>query len=77
MTAEQEPKQESLGREIGRGLVEEGRSSLRFAGFGAVIGAVVLGGVGFKFFGLPGLAIGAAIGAIVGGVGAWLMYLSA
>jgi hypothetical protein len=66
-----------LARGLGVGLVEEGRTWLRFAGAGAGLGAIGLGGAGFWYFGLEAGAIGAAVGAVVGGLGAWLFYLLA
>ncbi|MEZ5989275.1 MAG: hypothetical protein R3F30_09170 [Planctomycetota bacterium] len=82
MSDPEDPRQEgqepaSFGREIGTGIREEVRSWLRWAAFGAGLGAVVLGVTGFWYFGATGLAIGAAMGAVVGGIGAWLLYLNA
>ena len=52
------------------------RNSLRWAAWGAGLGAIVLGAAGFWFFGTTGLAYGAAVGAVAGGLGAWFFYLS-
>ena len=63
----------SFAREVGKGLIEGGKSTLRWAGGGAVFGALALGGAGLWFFGVNGLLYGAAIGAVVGALGAlWL-----
>ena len=63
-----------IGRAVGRGLVEEGRNWLRWAGGGALVGAVFLGGAGGYYFGLNGLGIGALAGAVIGAVGALVLY---
>ncbi len=76
-----EPKQHksqeppSLAREVGSSLKTKVRRSLRWALWGGGLGAIVLGAAGFWFFGATGLAIGAAVGAVAGGVGAWFFYL--
>jgi hypothetical protein len=78
MTEGRQPERESVVREIGRafgrGLVNEGRRWLRWAGTGAVVGAVLLGPAGGYFFGLEGLGIGLLAGAVIGGVGSLLLY---
>ena len=66
----------SLASEVVSGVKAEARNSLRWAAWGAGIGAVMLGAAGLWFFGPVGLAVGAAIGAIAGGLGAWFVYLS-
>lgn len=70
----QEPP--SFAREVGSGLKAEVRTSLRWAFWGAGLGAVVVGAVGFWLLGGTGLAYGAAVGAVAGGFGAWLFYLN-
>ena len=60
---------------IGRGIKEEGKRWLWWAGIGALICAVVLGSAGFALFGVEGLGPGVMAGAVIGGVGAWLLYL--
>lgn len=69
------PELPSLAREVGSGLKTEVRRSLRWAVWVAGLGATVLGAAGFWFLGLTGLAIGAAVGAVAGGLGAWFFYL--
>jgi hypothetical protein len=58
------------------GVVEFARSSVKWILGGALVGAVVVGVVGMVLFGWTGLAIGAVAGAVGGGIGAWLFYLS-
>lgn len=62
---------------VKEGLVEEAGRWLKWAFGGALLGALVLGGLGLYWFGLTGLGIGAAAGAVLGGFGAWLFYVSA
>ncbi len=62
---------------FGRGLVSELGVSLRWALWGAIIGALLLGGAGFWYFSWQGLGYGLLAGAVIGGVGAWLFYLFA
>lgn len=63
----------SVAREVGKGLIEDARSTLRWVGGGALVGALGLGGAGFWFFGTDGLLYGAAIGAVAGAlVALWL-----
>ncbi|MEM8885560.1 MAG: hypothetical protein AAGD14_15955 [Planctomycetota bacterium] len=57
------------------GVVEGAKSSLRWALGGAIVGALVLGVAGAWFAGVTGLGIGAAVGAVLGGIGAWWFYL--
>ncbi|MEM9302877.1 MAG: hypothetical protein AAGE01_12230 [Pseudomonadota bacterium] len=66
-----------VGRGILGGLLDEGKSWVRFTLAGAVVGSVGLGGVVAYHFGLEHLLLGAGIGAAVGGVGAGLLYLFA
>ena len=64
-----------LGRDVGKDLLRETGTTLKWAVGGALVGGVALGGIGFWKFGVMGLAIGAVAGAIVGGaVGFWLYF---
>lgn len=64
-----------VGREVGKGLIRETGITIKWALGGALIGGVVLGGLGFWKFGTTGLAIGAIVGAVVGGVlGGWTYF---
>ena len=64
-----------IGREAGTDLVHETGTTIKWAMGGALIGAVVLGGLGFWKFGVTGLAIGAIAGGVVGGViGGWFYF---
>ncbi|MGB0413109.1 MAG: hypothetical protein ACPGJU_01570 [Coraliomargarita sp.] len=56
-----------VGREVGKDLVRETGTAIKWAVGGALIGAVVLGGLGFWKFGVTGLAIRAIVGGVVGG----------
>ena len=73
-----EPESEigKFARELGRGLVDEGITWLRWAGTGAMIGAVTVGAAGLYYFGTEALPIGIAVGAIVGGIGALILYVA-
>jgi len=63
--------------DFGKGLLDDLGLSFRWALWGAIIGALVLGGVGFWYFSWAGLGYGLLAGAVLGGVGAWLLYLFA
>ena len=67
----------ALIRALGAGLIREARTWGRWAGVGAVAGAVALGGVGAFVLGFSGFVWGALSGAAVGGLGALLLYLVA
>lgn len=70
-------KNDSFAREVGRGLVEEAKDSLRSAALGALLGAIVVGGGGLYYFGLFGLGAGAVVGALVGGAMFWFAHMEA
>ena len=61
-----------LASAFGSALAGEFR---RWLLWGAVLGAIVVGGAGLYFFGLEGLGIGLLAGAAIGGIGALLLYL--
>ena len=64
-----------IGQEVGQDLVQETGTTIKWAVGGALIGAVVLGGLGFWKLGVTGLAIGAIAGGVVGGVvGGWFYF---
>ena len=60
-----------IGRDVGTDLLHETGTTIKWAVGGALIGAVVLGGLGFWKFGVTGLTIGAIGGGVVGG---WLYF---
>lgn len=65
------------GRAILDSIIEDQKDALRFARWGAIIGAMLgagLGLYGFGTFGLIGIGIGLIAGAIIFGIAAWLMY---
>ena len=66
-----------IGRGVGTDLLHETGATIKWAVGGALIGAAVLGGLGFWKFGVTGLAIGAIAGGVVGGVGVGWFYFSA
>ncbi len=66
-----------LASEVGGELKREAGAWLKWFAVGAVVGAVILGGLGFYILGFKGLLGGAAVGAILGGTGLWLFYLNA
>ena len=72
-----ETQPESFTQGLAKEPRQEARSSLRWARNCAVVGAIGLGAVGLWFFGLTGLWIGAGLGAVVGGVGGFLVYADA
>ena len=64
-----------IGRDVGTDLLHETRTTIKWAVGGALIGAAVLGGLGFWKFGVTGLAIGSIAGGVVGGViGGWFYF---
>ena len=67
----------ALIRALGAGLAREARTWARWAGAGAVAGAVLLGTTGAFVLGFSGFVWGALSGAVVGGLGALLFYLVA
>ncbi|MEE2941052.1 MAG: hypothetical protein VX460_11745 [Planctomycetota bacterium] len=75
MTPNDEPG--SLAKELGREVVHEAKSTIRFVALGSLALGVVGAGAGAYFFGLIGLAIGAILGAIAGGVIFFMAYLDA
>ena len=70
----------AIGRflgDVGKGLLDDLALSLRWALWGGIIGALPLGGAGFWYFSWAGLGYGMLAGAVIGSVGAWLLYLFA
>lgn len=67
----------TLGDEIIGEVKREAGAWLKWAATGAVLGAVILGGLGFYLLGFMGLLGGAAAGAVLGAIGLWLFYLNA
>lgn len=73
MQDEEKTSATSFAREVGKGIVEEGKSTLRWVLGSALVGALLVGGAGAWFFGMDALLYGAAIGAVIGALGAlWL-----
>jgi hypothetical protein len=68
---------ESFTKELGKGLLKEGKTTVKWGFWGAVVGAVALGGAGWFKFGPKVGLIGAAVGAVVGGIGAAWIYITA
>jgi hypothetical protein len=64
-------------KEAGKGLLKEGKATVKWGLWGAVVGAVALGGTGWFKFGTTMGLIGAGVGAVVGGIGAAWFYISA
>lgn len=75
-TNDVEPPSRGILAEIGRSFVQGAKESLFVALVGAVIGAVVLGGFGGKYFGWSGLGVGILAGALVGAMVGWWLYAS-
>jgi hypothetical protein len=64
-------------KEVAKGLVKEVGVTLKWGLWGALLGAIALGGIGFWKFGFTGLWVGALAGALVGGIGAIVLFTSA
>ncbi|MGF1528492.1 MAG: hypothetical protein ACFCBW_17085 [Candidatus Competibacterales bacterium] len=61
---------------VAKGIIEIEKEVLRFAGIGAIIGALLGAGLGiylFAIFGWLGVGVGLIAGAVIGGIGVWLM----
>jgi len=64
-----------VGRDVGKHLLRETGTTIKWAFGGAVVGAIIVGGVGFWKFGVTGLWIGAVAGALLGGaMGGWAYF---
>ena len=75
MSQNNEP--ESFTKELGREIVSEAKSTVRFVALGSLIVGALGAGAGLYYFGLTGLAIGSTLGLIAGGVIFFLAYLDA
>ncbi len=64
-------------KEVGKELLKEGKTTVKWGLWGAAVGAVALGGAGWFKFGPKVGLIGAGVGAVVGGIGAAWFYVSA
>lgn len=77
--AQENPKSEGfikeVGRDVGKHLLRETGTTIKWAFSGAVVGAIVVGGIGFWKFGVTGMWIGAVTGALLGGaIGGWAYF---
>ena len=64
-----------LGRDVGKGLLQEAGTTIKWAVGGAIFGAIVVGGLGLWKFGVTGLGIRAVAGAVIGGaIGGWTYF---
>lgn len=64
-----------VGRDVGKELLRETGTTIKWAVGGAVMGALVVGGLGLWKFGVTGMGIGALTGAVIGGaVGGWAYF---
>lgn len=61
---------------IGRSIAEGARNSLRWAAVGAIIGALLLGGLGGYYFGWSGLGVGLLAGAVIGALVFWWLFMT-
>lgn len=75
MSQNNEP--ESFTKELGREIVSEAKSTVRFVALGSLIIGALGAGAGLYYFGLMGLAMGSTLGLIAGGVIFFLAYLDA
>lgn len=73
MTENEKP--ESFTKELGREIAGEARSVVRSVAVGSLMTGTVGAFAGLYSFGLIGLALGAALGAIAGGVILFAAYL--
>jgi hypothetical protein len=76
-TSDKPSQSDSFAKEVGKGLIEEGKNTIKWGLAGALFGVVVLGGAGWFKFGFKLGLIGAGVGAVVGGIGAAWIYISA
>ena len=58
-------------REMGRSLLDDAKSSLRWTLGGAVTGALIVGGLGAYYLGWSGFGIGLVAGAVIGILVVW------
>ncbi len=77
MTHPDQENTKGFAKEVGEGLVNEGRTWLLWGLVGAILGAVALGITGAVFLGFVGFVLGAVIGAVAGGIGAVVFYMQA
>jgi len=64
-------------KDVGKDLLRETATTIKWGIGGALIGAVILGALGFWKFGEVGLVVGAIAGAILGGAAGFLAYFTA
>ena len=64
-----------LARDVSKGLLKETGVTLKWGLWGAVLGAIVLGGVGAWYFSAAGLVVGALAGALLGGIAGVVVYI--
>jgi hypothetical protein len=66
---------EEFIKDVGKDLLRETGTTIKWAVGGALVGAVVLGGLGLWKFGITSLTIGAVVGAALGGAtGFWACF---
>ena len=62
-------------KDVGKDLLRETGTTIKWGIGGALIGAVILGALGFWKFGEVGLVVGAIAGAVLGGaIGFWAYF---
>jgi hypothetical protein len=74
-TAKPEGFAKELARDVSKGLLKETGVTLKWGLWGAVLGAIVLGGVGAWYFSAAGLVVGALAGALLGGIAGVVVYI--
>lgn len=67
---------DAVATSVGAVIDEERRISPILLMIGAVLGGTVLGGFGFYYFGLSWAIVGGVVGAVLGSIGLWLLYMS-
>jgi hypothetical protein len=75
--AQKNPGSEGFIKDVGKELLRDIGTTIKWAIGGAFFGAIVLGGFGLWKFGVIGLGIGAIVGAVIGGATGGWAYFSA
>ena len=61
--------------DVGKSLLSETKITIKWALVGAFIGTLVLGGAGFWFLGMKGLAMGVLMGVVIGAIAGGVLCL--
>jgi len=66
---------EEMARDVGKDLASETKTTLKWALGGAIVGALIIGGIGFWLLGMKVLGVSALIGAVIGAIAGGWIYL--